>query len=487
MSITKSLAISYLEKYGLMLINLGSSLVIARLLSPSEIGIFSVAAFVVSLAHTLRDLGVNSYIIQEKQLSADRLRSAQFLTLFMSWSIAVCLVALSDQLSHYYAEPQVQKILLVLAINFLVLPFGSITAALLRRDLAFAQLSIINILASIAQTVTSISLAFLDNGVISLAWGSVAGALVTTGVSILYRKPGQPWLPGIKALKRVLDKGAKFSGASVFFDIGQGAPELIAAKVFSFHDAGLLSRGIGTVLLMHRLLAEAAASVMISHFAFLLRNQPELFRTKYISSCANMATLTWPAFACLAFVSIDLIKLLYGEAWIGAAPLASILCISASAWSLSAISGSVIVGSGHANLSFKLQATLMFFRIFSCLIGSQYGVLGITTGMVIADVTGAGLQAIVLGKKFGIKLNVLIIALARPLGIAGIIAATTYLIRIYLTNLTELSRLLIILPSIVLLWAILLPLFNQSLWQDLNNFKTSVIEKLLGKSKNANS
>ncbi len=486
MLISKSLAISYLEKYGLMLINLGSSLILARLLSPSEIGIFSVAAFVVSLAHTLRDLGVNSYIIQEVELSIDRLRSAQFLTLAMSWSIAVCLAVLSEPLSNYYSEPQVRQIMLVLVINFLVLPFGSITVALLRRDLAFGQLSIINILACVAQTITSVFLAFLDFGVVSLAWGSVAGALVTTGLSILYRRPGQPWLPGIKALKRILDKGAKFSGASIFYDIGQGAPELIAAKAFSFHDAGLLSRGIGTVMLMHRLLAEAAASVMVSHFAALLRNQPELFRSKYISSCGNIATLTWPAFACLAFVSTDLIKLLYGDAWTGAAPLASILCISAASWSLSAISGSVIVGSGLATLSLKIQATLMFLRIFLCIIGSQYGVLGIATGMVIVDVTGAGLQAIILGRKFGIKLELLITALIKPLGLAGIIASLTYLINTNLTNSTEIFRLTIVALCITSLWFLLLPVFNPPLWRALNEFRTALISKVLDTLKKAN-
>lgn len=486
MSISKSLAISYLEKYGLMLINLASSLILARLLSPSEIGIFSVAAFIVSLAHTLRDLGVNSYIIQERKLSIDQLRSAQFLTLSMSWLIAGCLAILSEPLSTYYRESQVRQIMLVLVINFLVLPFGSITAALLRRDLAFGRLSIINIIACITQTTTSVLLAFLDMGVISLAWGSVAGALATTGLSILYRRPDQPWRPGTKALKKVLDKGAKFSGASIFYDIGQGTPELIAAKAFSFHEAGLLSRGIGTVMLMHRLLADAAASVMVSHFAYLIRNQPRLFQEKYISSCKNMATLTWPAFACLAFVSTDLIKILYGNAWIEAGPLASILCISAAAWSLSAISGSVIIGSGQATLSLKIQATLMLFRFFFCLFGSQYGALGIATGMAVADVAGSALQGIAIARKFSIKLKPLIDALIKPLAITGIVASLTHTININLSNSTEIIRLTTIALCITTTWFLLLPIFNQHLWNNINEFTSSLMYKFFDILKKSN-
>ncbi|MDD3352552.1 oligosaccharide flippase family protein [Zoogloea sp.] len=478
MSVLRGLAINYMEKYGLMLVGFGSSIILARFLSPDDTGIFSVGMFVISLAHTVRDLGVSSYIIQEKELTIDRLRSAQFVTLAMSWLMAICLAVLSGPVSAYYAEPQVREIMLVLVINFILLPFGSITMALLKRNLEFGKLSSINVVSSISQAVTSVTLAYYGHGAMSLAWGGVVGSSMSVALSMLCRKPQQPWLPGTGELGRVLDKGVKFSGAGICYDIGQGAPELISAKLLSFHDAGLLSRGVGAVMLIQKLFVDAVYPVMLSHFAQVLRNQPQQFREKYLASCVNLATLAWPVFGCFAVVSGDVILVLYGEAWADAAVLASILCIGAAVGGLSGIASSVLVGGGEAGISFKLQLAVQSSRAVLALIGAGYGIAGVAAGMAVADVLGAFSFVIVVGRKYDVEVTRMVNALVKPVCAAVVITSLTLILRSSLMDISAFSRLVIIAVVVTAAWFALLPVVNRLLWDVLNKLGAALLAKV---------
>ena len=65
-SVRRALALSLVERYLTLAIALGSNMVLARLLTPDQIGVYSVSLAVIGLAQALRDFGVGSYLIQEK-------------------------------------------------------------------------------------------------------------------------------------------------------------------------------------------------------------------------------------------------------------------------------------------------------------------------------------------------------------------------------------------------------------------------------------
>ena len=75
MSTRKSIAISFLDRYFGLSIAVISSMTIARLLTPAEIGVFSVIMVLLTLVSTVRDMGTGQYLVQEKELTTARIRS----------------------------------------------------------------------------------------------------------------------------------------------------------------------------------------------------------------------------------------------------------------------------------------------------------------------------------------------------------------------------------------------------------------------------
>src|SRR5262245_52109166 len=105
--VRKSFLSSLAEAHLSLLIQLASMVVLARILTPGEIGIYSVAAAVVLLTAMIRDFGVAEYLIQEQDLSRDTMRAALAAQILVSWMLAVLLFLSSGALAAFYNEPGV--------------------------------------------------------------------------------------------------------------------------------------------------------------------------------------------------------------------------------------------------------------------------------------------------------------------------------------------------------------------------------------------
>ena len=125
------------ERLIAFVLQFGATVVIARLLSPAEVGVFSLAASLVAIGHVFRQFGVGDFLVQERALDRDLLRAAYGMTLAVSWAIAALLLVAAAPLAMLYREPAVAQVLQVMALSFLLMPIGSICSTMLVRELSF--------------------------------------------------------------------------------------------------------------------------------------------------------------------------------------------------------------------------------------------------------------------------------------------------------------------------------------------------------------
>jgi O-antigen/teichoic acid export membrane protein len=92
-NVRRALALSFLQNYATTLIQFVASLFIARLLTPAEFGVFSVAMVLVAVAQVLRDFGVADYIAQERDLTVEKIRAAATLAIITGFGLAAILLA----------------------------------------------------------------------------------------------------------------------------------------------------------------------------------------------------------------------------------------------------------------------------------------------------------------------------------------------------------------------------------------------------------
>lgn len=353
-SVRKSLALSFAQKYTTMAIALASSMSLARLLTPSEIGIYSVGVAVVGMAHMLRDFGVGNYLVQEKELTPDRIRTAFGVTLVIAWSMAVILIALSGPMSDFYNEPGVRQVLTVLSINFLLLPFSSPILSLLTREMNFGALFRINVTSSLVGATTSNTLAALEYGFISLAWGSVAGILATVIIAAIFKPETARVLPGLKEWRRVASFGGKMSAISLVSELGVATPELVIGRTLGFGAVGIFSRATGAVTLFNRTVMGAIQPVILPTLSAKARAGEDILPA-YLRATSYITGMSWPFFAFLGLMAYPIVRIMFGDQWDAAVPLIQIMCITRFVLGLYWIVTPTMISIGAINELMKLH------------------------------------------------------------------------------------------------------------------------------------
>ena len=365
MSIRKSLALSFAGKYSSLAIHTVSVVVLARLLTPEEIGVYSVGAAAVALAHMLREFGVGNYLVQERDLTQDRIRTAFGVALVIAWVMAAVLFALSGPVSDFYDEPGLRQVLRVLSVTFLLIPFGTPTLALLHRDMAFGRIYVVSVATALAHVTTGITLAALGFGFMSLAWAALAGTVMTVLIAAIYRPSVARLLPGFSEWRRVLSFGSYMSASSIVATIGMSAPDLILGRLLGFTAVGLFSRAAGVIQIFNRTVMHAVSPVMTPAFAAKDRRGDDLLGP-YLRGTSYVTVLAWPFFIFLGFMAYPIIRILFGDQWDAAVPIIQILCLGMIFRSLYYFDPSVFIGLGQVrrNLIVILFSTSVFVPLF---------------------------------------------------------------------------------------------------------------------------
>ncbi|MBE0475394.1 oligosaccharide flippase family protein, partial [Rhodoferax sp.] len=112
MSTRNSLFFSFLDRYASLAITIISSMAIARLLTPAEIGVFSVTVVLLSFVSTIRDMGAGQYLVQEKELTTERIRAVWAVQLGLGLAMACVVLLASYPVALFYDEPRMRNVML---------------------------------------------------------------------------------------------------------------------------------------------------------------------------------------------------------------------------------------------------------------------------------------------------------------------------------------------------------------------------------------
>ena len=381
--VRKSIILSFGQNYVGLVLQFFSSVIIARLLAPHEIGIFSVAIVLIGFAHTLRDFGSATYVIQEKELTLDKIRSAFAITLIISWIMAATIGLGSGYAAEFYREPGIRSVMLVLSLNFFLIPFGSVPIAYMHRQMDFKHISLISIISQTLSVVASIGLAYAGFSYLSMALGSVSGTVCTILLVQVWRPKGLPFLPGFREIRKVFSFGSLSSFVMILNDICIGAPDLILGRLSGMSAVAYFGRATGLVSMFEKLVMKALWSVAVPHFAEQFRAGGAL-RETYLRSMTYVSVLAWPFFVNLGLQAHPIILILYGRQWEASAPLLQLLCISMLLTSPFLLMSSMMTAIGQMKQNLYALFVRLPIRVILVLLAAPYGLKAVGITFIIS-------------------------------------------------------------------------------------------------------
>lgn len=424
-SVRRAMGIQFLQQYLRAGIGIAGLLVLARLLTPKEIGTFSIAAVFVGFLHYFRDFGVSEYVIQEQSLTPERIASARALIFTNSWILAALIFFAAEPMAEFYKEPELAHILHILSINFALIPFGAMMQSYMRRMLRMEILFRIDIASSTISMTVSVISAYLGYGAVSLAYGSFAGVIVTVVLSSWHRPDELRVRPAFLDIRRVLRFSAFSAGNALLGQWQKGAATLVLGKLQSTIEVGLLSRAMSLGEMFYTNIAQPVWSVMLPALSRSMRDG-----TYDPASVARMISLltgiALPFYMFTAIWAGEIISTLFGDQWQAAVPAAQVMSIYGATQVISGSLMRTLVAVGRIaenTVSTTLSAILTPIAVFAT---AALGLPAIAAGLCIVMGMEVIFRAFLVHRYAGMKIAHWIQALGRSLGLTllvGIAAA----------------------------------------------------------------
>ncbi len=385
----KSQAVSGVKWNGLatsikIAIQFFSVAVLAHLLAPGDFGLVSMAVVATGFIQAFADLGLSNAIIHRQDATREQLSSLYWLNLGAGFVLFILLWLVAPLVAAYFREPAVSNILRWSALSFLIAPFGQQWQILLRREMRFKALSLIEVIEGIGYAAFAIGLALAGFGVMSLVWAGLARTLIKAGLLavIAVRRHWLP-MPHFSCLDL---KG--FVGFGLF-QMGERAMNFLATNV----DYLIIGRFLGPKALGYYTLAynlmrmpliyinPVVVSVAFPAFSR-VQHQDDLLRRGYSKVLQYLGGVTFPIMAGMFVVAPIFVPLVYGEPWLPTVPVIQVFCLLGASKSLGNPLGSILMAKGRADLGFYLNVLAVFGYAISNFIGVQWGIVGVAVSTV---------------------------------------------------------------------------------------------------------
>ena len=448
-NLIKSLKFSFIDKYVGYFFRFFSTIVLARLITPEEVGIFSIAFVIISFAHILRDFGLAQYLVKVPEFNFQDIRTAFTLMLTISWSIFFILIFSSDYISFFFNNSEIKDVIFILSFIFFIAPFGTIRIALLRREMKFSELAKINISSYIVLNLITIILACNNYGPKALAWGQLSGVIaVNIGAYILYRLP--IIYPTFKSSSKIIKFGTSISITNFIETISHHSSDLIIGRFLGLTHVGYFGKAFSLINLFKTLVTSAVWPIVLPYFSHKQRNK--IFSSKdYGAVIDYYCIFALPFYGMIFLFPEMIIEILFGHQWIIISDFIQWLCLGAMFSAFLPFIPPLLISKGLENINLILQLFKMTLLIILGLISINYGLIGYAKSYALCEFITFLVTVNILSKFKIIKLSIIFASLRDALKISlTIFFASYFLIKLPVNNI--LIKFIFISFSITLLW-----------------------------------
>lgn len=381
-TVRRSVLFSASEKYATQILTISTTIIMARVLSPAETGLYLTAYSVIMLADGFRDFGVGSYLVQATTLDRREVRTAFTVTLLLSLGIAMLIALGAGSIAAFYGDAALGSLLLVASLAFVIAPFGTPIGALLRRDMSFRALAGVNTATAAISAAVTIVLGLLGFGASSYVWAYVASALAAVVLMFAVRPDAWVYVPCLASWRRLLSFGMVSAAAAVVNIAYDVLPRLALGKILGFGAVGLYGRALSVCQLPERTIISALQPVVLPAMAAHARTGRSL-KEGYLRGHNLVSAFQWPALVVLGLLAEPVVRILLGQQWLEAAPLVRIMAFASMALAPAFMTYPVLVATGRIGDTLRASIISLPPSFAILLLAAPHGTLAVASSLLL--------------------------------------------------------------------------------------------------------
>lgn len=360
------------------------TMIIARILAPSDFGLFGIACLSLEVLQTFTETGISSALIQKKENIKDCLNTAWTIQIIRAVILCLAIYIFAVPIAQFFKNMQAVPLMKIIALNMLFSGFVNIGTVYFIKEIEFAKQRLLNFSQLTVEFIISIILAFTLRNAWALVWGMFAGRIANCVFSYILH-PYRPKLHfELAKAKELMHFGKWVFGLSIIvFLCTQG-------------DGILIGRILGTTALGLYVMASAIANLPSSEVTGLVSQiifpayskfQADVKKLKkaYFNTLGLVSFITIPLTIGIIFLGRDFVAIFLKEKWLPMVPVMQLLAVAGFIRSIVATGGCLFSAVGKPRKDFQMNICRLLTMLISIYpLAKLYGVNGVALSIVLS-------------------------------------------------------------------------------------------------------
>jgi len=348
------------------------SIVLARILEPSDFGLIGMAMIFASLTDTILDLGLGVAVIQKKEVTEEQKSTVFYLNMLMGVILGLMMYFTSYLVADFFKMPGLVNIIKFFSVTFLIKGLTSLQRTLMNKELDFKSPFYAELFSGIISSALGIYLALIGFGVWSLIYSQAVGWILNTIVIWLLSDWTPKLLFNLKSVKELWSFGSKSALTTLIDVFFNRIDTVVIGKLFDAATLGVFYKAKSLLRLAVQYGFGAFSAILFPAFSK-VNDNPDL-QKKILLKILSFAGFTTFLISGLILINAkEIITILYTVKWIEAVPLLKILTFFTFAITFSSIYSPVILSIGKSSSLLKIEIIKKIFTLCMIPMGFFYG------------------------------------------------------------------------------------------------------------------
>lgn len=383
--IINSLIWKFAERISAQAITFCVSIILARLLSPTDYGVIAIVLVFMSIADVFATAGFGNALIQKKNADDIDFSSVFYFNICFSIIIYFIIYNSSTYISNFYNTPILKDILIVAALRIPVASINSVQYAYISRNMQFKKFFYGTLIGTIVSALIGIIMAYCDYGIWALVGQYLSHCIVNTIVLAIVIKWHPKIIFSLNRLKRLFSFGWKLL-LSGLLDTGYNScSSLLIGKFYKPVDLAFFETGKKFPMVVVINVDTSISSVLFPALAS-EQDEPERIKEHTRKAIQISSYIMWPMMLGMAACADNIVSLVLTDKWLPAVPYLQIACITYGLWPIHTANLQAINAMGRSDIFLKLEIVKKVIGITALLVSIQYGVLAVAITYLITGI-----------------------------------------------------------------------------------------------------
>lgn len=321
------------------------TLIIARILSPSQFGVYGIVTLVLALIEILTETGINVFLIQKKENVDHYINTAWFVSIVRGFLISAVILLSAEYISSFYQNSELLPLLRLIGIIPFVRGFINPSVVKFQKNLNFNKEFYYRSSIFLVETLVSVSLVIVIKNPSALIYGLLTSAIFEVIISHAIIKPIPNFSFSNQFFREIISNGKWVTSGGILAYLFQNGDNAVIGKMLGTGSLGIYDMAYSISMLPINEISDIVARITFPVYVKISDDRRRLRRAYFRMSILTIL-LVFPVLMCFLIFPKELILLFLGPKWIQGENIIRIISILAFFSILSSPTGAMFYSVG---------------------------------------------------------------------------------------------------------------------------------------------